>query len=96
MSERERLTMIASMTASSAAPVAPSVAPDPEVGVVATRGQFKAAYNLCVLAENLIGDRAIGPPQAIKKHERPNARVNIRDLVGIASCVDYRQRQVRA
>ena len=43
--------MVASTTASSPAPVAPSAAPDPEVRAVAKRRQFSAAYKLAVLEE---------------------------------------------
>ncbi len=51
MSERKKLKMVSSTTASIAAPAAPSVAPDPEVRAVAKRRQFTAAYKLSVLEE---------------------------------------------
>lgn len=51
MSERKKLKMITSTTASSAAPVAASVAPDPEVRAVAKRRRFTAAYKLSVVEE---------------------------------------------
>lgn len=51
MSERKKLKMVSSTTASSPAPVAPSAAPDPEVRAVAKRRRFTAAYKLSVLDE---------------------------------------------
>jgi transposase len=53
MSERKKLKMV-----SSAAAVAVSTAPDPEVRAVAKRRQFTAAYKLCVLEE---ADRGSSP-----------------------------------
>jgi transposase len=58
MSERKKFKMVASTTASSSAPVAPSSAPDPEVRAVAKRRQFNAAYKLSVLEE---ADRCTSP-----------------------------------
>lgn len=58
MSERKKLKMISSMTGSSPVPVAPSVAPDPEVRAVAKRRRFNAAYKLSVLEES---DRCTSP-----------------------------------
>jgi transposase-like protein len=51
MSERKKLKMVSSTTASSAAPAAPRAAPDPEVSAIAKRRQFSAAYKLAVLEE---------------------------------------------
>jgi transposase len=51
MSERKKLKMVSSTTASSPAPVASDAAPDPEVRAVAKRRQFNAAYKLSVLEE---------------------------------------------
>jgi transposase len=51
MSERKKLKMVSSTTASSPAPVASDAAPDPEVRAVAKRRQFSAAYKLSVLEE---------------------------------------------
>src|SRR6266705_981057 len=53
MSERKKLKMV-----SSAAPVAVSTAPDPEVRAVAKRRQFTAAYKLSVVEE---ADRCSSP-----------------------------------
>ncbi len=58
MSERKKLKMVSSTTASVATPAAPSVAPDPEVHAVAKRRQFSAAYKLAVLEE---ADRCSSP-----------------------------------
>lgn len=58
MSERKKLKMVASTTASVPAPVAGSTAPDPEVRAVAKRRQFTAAYKLSVLEE---ADRCAEP-----------------------------------
>src|SRR6266496_3088695 len=58
MSERKKLKMGSSTTASVAAPAAPSAAPDPEVRAVAKRRQFSAAYKLAVLEE---ADRCSSP-----------------------------------
>ncbi len=58
MSERKKLKMVSSTTASVAAPVTPSVAPDPEVRAVAKRRRFTAAYKLAVLEE---ADRCSSP-----------------------------------
>ena len=58
MSERKKLKMISSTTATSLAPAAPSAAPDPEVRAVAKRRQFNAAYKLSVLEE---ADRCSSP-----------------------------------
>lgn len=58
MSERKKLKMVSSTTVTSPAPVAPSVAPDPEVRAVAKRRQFNAAYKLSVLEE---ADRCSSP-----------------------------------
>jgi transposase-like protein len=58
MSERKKLKMVSSTTVSSAAPVAPSAAPDAEVRAVAKRRQFSAAYKLSVLEE---ADRCSNP-----------------------------------
>ena len=54
MSERKKLKMIASTTATSPLPAAP----DPEVRAVAKRRQFNAAYKLSVLEE---ADRCSSP-----------------------------------
>lgn len=51
MSERKKLKMVSSTTASSSAPVAANAAPDPEVRAVAKRRRFTAAYKLSVLDE---------------------------------------------
>jgi transposase len=58
MSERKKLKMVSSTTASVAAPAATSAAPDPEVRAVAKRRQFTAAYKLSVLEE---ADRCSSP-----------------------------------
>jgi transposase-like protein len=62
MSARKKLKMVASTTASVPMPVAPSVAPDPEVRAVAKRRRFSAAYKLSVLeeADRCAGAGAIG------------------------------------
>jgi transposase len=51
MSERKKLKMVSSTTASSSALVAANAAPDPEVRAVARRRRFTAAYKLSVLDE---------------------------------------------
>ena len=56
MSERKKLKMVASTTATS--PAAPIGAPDPEVRAVAKRRQFTAAYKLSVVEE---ADRCTNP-----------------------------------
>ena len=48
MSDRKKLKMVSSATASAPALVAPAAAPDPEVRAVAKRRQFTAAYKLSV------------------------------------------------
>jgi transposase len=58
MSERKKLKMVSSTTASVAAPAATSAEPDPEVRAVAKRRQFTAAYKLSVLEE---ADRCSSP-----------------------------------
>jgi transposase-like protein len=58
MSERKKLKVVASTTASSPVPVAVSTAPDPEVRAIAKRRQFSAAYKLSVLEE---ADRCSSP-----------------------------------
>ena len=58
MSERKKLKMVSSMTASSAALAAPRAAPDPEVRAIAKRRQFNAAFKLSVLEQ---ADRCTSP-----------------------------------
>lgn len=58
MSERKKLKMVSSTTATSLAPAVLSVAPDPEVRAVAKRRQFNAAYKLSILEE---ADRCSSP-----------------------------------
>jgi hypothetical protein len=58
MSERKKLKVVSTTTASPAAAVAPRPTPDPEVLAVAKRRQFTAAYKLSVLEE---ADRCANP-----------------------------------
>ena len=58
MSERKKLKMVASTTARSSVPAAPTAAPDLEVRAVAKRRQFNASYKLSVLEE---ADRCSSP-----------------------------------
>ena len=58
MSERKKLKMVSSTTATSLAPAVLSAAPDPEVRAVAKRRQFNAAYKLSILEE---ADRCSSP-----------------------------------
>jgi transposase-like protein len=58
MSERKKLKMISSTTATSPVPAAPIATPDPEVRAVAKRRQFTAAYKLSVVEE---ADRCSSP-----------------------------------
>jgi len=58
MAERKKLKMVSSTRASSAALVAPSAAPDPEVRAIAKRRQFNAAFKLSVLEQ---ADRCTSP-----------------------------------
>jgi transposase len=62
MSDRKKLKMVASATASAPALVAPAAAPDPEVRAVAKRRQFTAAYKLSVVeaADRCSNPGAIG------------------------------------